>query len=582
MKAKRWLLVLLVWLWVLQPVPLQAGAAEPSTDLEYIVFYKEDAARLMEDSGAPFDLVSGEELQSLLAQGVVEAYEPDQPVWLVGEVSPYYDDAQWNLEMIGAGTSLAMGQTGEGVRVGVIDSGIAPVPGLEGRLAPGYDYVGGREDATDAMGHGTFVAGLIAGMGSQGLLGAAPGVTLVPLKCFTGTEGKVSDVVAGVFGGIDDFDCDVLNLSLAFVNPSLAMEKAVEYAEAQGVTIVSAAGNGGTALPYYPAMYDTVIGVGAVAHNGQVYSRSNHYEGVTLVAPGVNVTSLSHQGGTSFGSGTSFSTPHVSAAVAVLKGMIPSLTPKEIRDLLIETAVTTSGEPGWNAWYGYGCINLGASVEQLAKDPRYTGETPPDPIPATYRNCPKDATCVMTAFSDLKPTSWFHDGVHFVLQEGWMNGVGHGEFGPGQVTSRAMIVTILWRMAGEPAPEQAAPFADVPADEWFSQAVAWAAEQGIVQGMDSRTFAPHRPISREQMVTIIYRYAWAKGWDEPLTVEDRLDQFSDEATISFWARDPLRWAVATGRITGMEDGTLKPRSTATRAEAATLLMRFAGTEEPAA
>ena len=582
MRGKRWVCLLLAFLWAVQLFPLSAGAQAPEAEGRYMVRLRE-SARLMGEEDQPIRVVTRKEMRELMAQGLVEAYEEDQPVTLLGDVSPYYGNGQWNLAMIGAQAAYEKTPAGQGVRVGVLDSGIASHAGLPGTVEAGYDYVKEKPDGTDTYGHGTFVAGLIAGSGPDGYLGAAPQATLVPLKCFDGQDGRVSDVIEAVYGGVDDFHCDVLNLSLGFTAPSRFMEEAIRHAEEQGVTVVAAAGNGGAATPYYPAAYETVLGVGAVRSDGRVYERSNHHYGVSLTAPGVRVESLDRLGGTTTMSGTSFSTPHVTAAAAVLKSVLPALTPEEIRALLTENAADDPAGDGWDAWYGYGVLDLAASVEALLQDPRVT-QTDPTPVPApvTYRTCLRDGDCPLAPFEDLNPTSWYHDGVHFALQEGWMEGIGGGAFAPYEETSRAMIVTILWRMEGQPLPRQSAAFLDVPPGKWYSQAVSWAAENGVVDGYDAWSFGPGDPITREQMVTILYRYARLHGWAGTRTAVDRLDQFTDREAVATWALEPMIWAVDTGRITGMGDGTLLPKGTAKRAEAATLLMRFVEPQAPAA
>ena len=197
------------------------------------------------------------------------------------------------------------------------------------------------------------------------------------------------------------------------------------------------------------------------------------------------------------------------------------------------------------------------------------GEQPP----ADDGSCPKDSTCPISKFSDASPTAWYHDGVHWALVEGIMNGTSDTTFAPNGTATRAMVVTMLWRMAGEPASSAPAPFSDVSSDAWYADAVAWAAETGAVNGTGADTFSPNTPVTREQLAAILYRYAQAEGrgftgaWMFPL-------DFSDAADVSEWANEAMHWMTMNGIITGMGDGTLAPKDNATRAQIATMFMRF--------
>ena len=175
-------------------------------------------------------------------------------------------------------------------------------------------------------------------------------------------------------------------------------------------------------------------------------------------------------------------------------------------------------------------------------------------------------------FSDLEPGAWYEEGVRWAIDSGIMNGVGGGLFDPNGSTTRAMLVTMLWRMEGEPFPETASPFKDVVPGAWYADAVTWAMENGIVTGYDPETFGPNDIVTREQIVTILYRYAKFLGLDTG--AHDTLDAYTDADTISDWALDAFRWAVAVGVIKGVSATELSPKTEATRAQVATMLMRF--------
>ena len=175
-------------------------------------------------------------------------------------------------------------------------------------------------------------------------------------------------------------------------------------------------------------------------------------------------------------------------------------------------------------------------------------------------------------FTDVAETDWFHDAVRYVYDNGLMDGVGDGQFAPNATTNRAMVVTILYRLAGEPDVSGDAGFTDVESGLWYSNAVTWAAEKGIVNGISETEFAPSGDLTREQLATILYRYAQDQGYD--VSAQADLSGFPDAGDIQSYATQALSWAVVEGLLQGFEDDSLQPQSTATRAQIATILMRF--------
>lgn len=171
-------------------------------------------------------------------------------------------------------------------------------------------------------------------------------------------------------------------------------------------------------------------------------------------------------------------------------------------------------------------------------------------------------------FTDVTEEAWFCEAVRYVYEEGLMEGAGETVFAPHMPLSRAMLATAVWRMAGSPEAEAAAPFPDVPQTAWYAQAVAWAAENAVVLGRGDGTFGPDSPITREELAAVLYRCAGAPA------VKGALDGFADGGKASAWAVDALLWAVENGVVNGKEDGALDPQGQATRAEAAALLQRY--------
>ena len=155
-----------------------------------------------------------------------------------------------------------------------------------------------------------------------------------------------------------------------------------------------------------------------------------------------------------------------------------------------------------------------------------------------------------------------------------MNGTSETTFAPNATLNRAMLAAILYRLAGEPAVTgESSPFTDVAADAWYSTAVNWASENGIVSGMGDGTFAPMNAITRQQLAAMLYRYAQYSKLDT--SARGNLDQFTDGSQVSSWASDAMAWAVGDGLISGKTANVIDPAGTATRAEVAAILMRFA-------
>ena len=175
-------------------------------------------------------------------------------------------------------------------------------------------------------------------------------------------------------------------------------------------------------------------------------------------------------------------------------------------------------------------------------------------------------------FTDVTEADWFFDSVKYVYEKNLMNGLTATTFEPGKPTSRAMIVTILYRLDGSPLVIKEHGFSDVKPGSWYEDSVAWAAANGIVTGYSATEFGPSNNITREQMAAIMYRYATYKNYD--VSKKGDLTQFSDISTLSSYAAESMSWAVGTGIISGKGSGKLAPRAGATRAEAAAMLKRF--------
>lgn len=176
-------------------------------------------------------------------------------------------------------------------------------------------------------------------------------------------------------------------------------------------------------------------------------------------------------------------------------------------------------------------------------------------------------------FTDVNDGSWYSDAVTFASSHELFNGVSDSSFAPDSDMTRAMLATVLWRLESEAEAGQGAiDFADAVSGSWYADGVAWASAEGIVQGTGGNNFSPDNSITREQLVTMLYRYAANRGLDTGKRIN--LSAYTDGKEISDWATDAMEWAVSVGLIQGKGDGVLDAGGTATRAEVATVLQRL--------
>ena len=182
-------------------------------------------------------------------------------------------------------------------------------------------------------------------------------------------------------------------------------------------------------------------------------------------------------------------------------------------------------------------------------------------------------------FVDVAAEDWYGDAVAAVYARGLMTGTAEDTFAPELVATRGMVVSILHRLAGSPT-VSAEVFADVAIDDWYGQAVAWAANEGIASGTNAETFSPNAAVTREQLAALFCNFAAHQGMDT--TARSDLSNFDDAATVSDWAQDAVSWAHAEGLLAGTSATTLSPQGEATRAQLAAMLVRFSDYLENAA
>ena len=186
----------------------------------------------------------------------------------------------------------------------------------------------------------------------------------------------------------------------------------------------------------------------------------------------------------------------------------------------------------------------------------------------------EDDDCPLANFTDLDETKWYHDGVHWALENGVMAGVGDRKFEPSSPATRAMIAQILWNMEGQPVVNYVLEYSDVVNEKWYTKAVRWAASEGVMSGYGNGLFGTEDNVTREQLVTILYNNAKVQGMDVSVGEDTNILDYDDAFEVSDWAVSAMQWAVGSGLVTGRTATTLNPKDSASRAEIATIVMRY--------
>lgn len=206
--------------------------------------------------------------------------------------------------------------------------------------------------------------------------------------------------------------------------------------------------------------------------------------------------------------------------------------------------------------------------ESWDDDSSSSGTTTTPTTPTTPANPVPDKAM---SFTDVKSNDWYYSSVRYAYDNGLFSGVSHDSFGPGDSMDRSMLATVLYSLDGKPAAGKSG-FADVADSAWYADAVAWAAEHGIVSGVGGGAFTPGGTITREQLAVMLYRYAQYKGYDVSKTAD--LSGYADQDKLSDWAAQAVQWACGSGLMNGRSAAQLAPEGTLTRAEAATMLKAF--------
>lgn len=449
------------------------------------------------------------------------------------------------------------------VKIGVIDTGITQKDNIfdSKRIIEGKNYVSENDGTEDKVGHGTRVASLIIGTVDGEIISPSKENLIVPLVYYSeypsgvALNGGLEAICNAIYDAIDIYGCKVINISSGVPQENEELKKAVDYAEEKGVLIVSACGNDGDAV-YYPAAYNTVIGVGSHNDKFEPSDFSCTGNGIDLLFTGENikVVSIRNANDYEFVEGTSYSAALITSHAATALEDYPALLPHQTR-YFMRISCDDICDEGYDEKSGYGVFNPNLFYENLSLFDK--GE--------------------ISCFSDVKKADWYYDSVCYAEQNRLFSGVSNTEFAPNEYLTRAMLVTVLYRAEGKPTVNKSVPFADVEIGSYYENAVLWAQQNDIVNGISETEFAPDVNITREQIAAIIYRYAELKNivpedsWMVQLHYED-LDNISD------YASKAVMYCKLKDIMQGRENNKFEPKSNATRAEAAAILQRFLETE----
>ena len=195
-------------------------------------------------------------------------------------------------------------------------------------------------------------------------------------------------------------------------------------------------------------------------------------------------------------------------------------------------------------------------------------------VNVTFKEIDKTSADVFDSYTDLDKSGWYREGVKYAPENGIMSGYGGGLFGPNDTTSRAMMAQILWNMEGNPTVNYAMSYNDVVSGAWYAEAVRWATSEKIMSGYGGGKFGPNDNMTREQLVTIMYRYAQLKKVDVSIGEDTNILSYDDAFDVSEWAIPAMQWAVGAEIVNGTSASTLSPKNNASRAEIATIVMRY--------
>lgn len=302
--------------------------------------------------------------------------------------------------------------------------------------------------------------------------------------------------------------------------------------------------------------------------NGKITFETNGFSPFTFT-----LTKPSGFDNGSSGGGSSSSSTYKVTVATVSNGSAKASASTAAKDATV--TVTLSPDKGYKLDKITVTDASGKEVATTKKsDTSYTFTMPASAVTVKVAYVKDDAAVVepTTGFNDVADKDWFADAVKYVADKGMMNGTSKTTFGPNDSTTRGMIVTVLYRLENEPS-AAAASFTDVVSGQYYTDAVAWANANGIVTGYGNGKFGPNDVVTREQLAAILYRYAQYKKYDVSVGEDTNILSYADAQSVSVYAIPAMQWAGGAGIVNGF-DGKLNPQNNATRAEVATMLMRY--------
>ncbi|MGP4078035.1 S8 family peptidase [Halobacillus sp. K22] len=456
-----------------------------------------------------------------------------------GQVQVSFQEASWGTDTLEMNKSRAMGLTGEGVKIAVLDTGVASNhPDLN--VAKGISFVEGTDGYEDDNGHGTHVTGIIGAQDNEiGTVGIAPNAEIYAVKVLDEEgNGLNSEVVAGIDWAIDQ-NVDIINLSLTSCKPSELTKNAIKKARNAGVQVVAAAGNKDVCESenindiLYPARFPEVVSVGAVTKklDGSDYT----YDGPSLdfTAPGARIESTyitndDFPTGYATMSGSSMAAPHVTGVLALYEQLFPEMSDSERKELLISNSLD-KGAKGKDNTYGHG----------VAQAPT-------------------------TPFKDFNRSHWYSSAVENLSLGNLISGYDDGMFKAKRSITREEAVTMVGRALKLNGEERATDFSDVSPSSFGSGYISAGTSAGFVSGYTDGTFRPNQAINRGDVAMIIDRAFNIEGSSS--------ERFSDVREDAYYY-ESIHDLKAAGLISGYPDGTFNPSKEITRAEFSLILSK---------
>ena len=409
------------------------------------------------------------------------------------------------------------------VQVACIDTGTSARGDLLNweKILSGQSYVQGQTGTEDHVGHGTRISSLILGTTDGIILSPCQETSLVPLVYYTKLasgsiqNGGVEALCQAIYDAVDVYQCRIINISSGVSGQCPALEEAAAYAESKNVLVVAAAGNNGRSL-HAPASCPTVVAVGSHDQVSAPSAFSSRGEGLTLLAPGEALKVLSIRNGSEYEevSGTSYAAALVTAEAAALLEQYPALTAGELR-FLLKKSCRDIGAPGWDAASGYGLLDPVLLSEYAAA--LHRGE--------------------LLCYLDVQPEDRCYPAVKAMTELGIVKGTEEHIFSPDSPTTRAALITMLYRLAGCPPVEAPIAFADVAPNAWYEDAIVWAVSKGLICGYGQDRIGPDDFITWEQLAAVLQNCH--RIWPFPTGTVDDASINSDGAAGSTWAEELL-------------------------------------------